>query len=757
MPGKLYAIWNAFTAGEWSADLSGRSDLPKYVQACDCLLNYIVMPQGGVQRRPGTKYVGTVKDSSQTTILLPMSVSATKNYVMEVGATYIRFYASNAQLLDSASNPVEVTTTYAASELYDIDRVPSIDVQYLLHPKHAPRKLSRYSDTCFRFECVRFTVPPTVEYGARPAANLQASALSGDNITLTTVNGAAAFFDADCGREVIVFSGCNAGARAGIKGFTCAGSVTANVCVPFLTTTRVDCGHWKISLSPFASVTPSAKAPVGTEATLTFGRPALRGHATGSFESDCGKYVIANGGMFEVKTVASCTSATAIIRGEASTTNMAEAGGWTLEEALWSSRNGFPETGAFLDGRLYLAACHRFAASKAGDYENFGLGVLDDDGLLFAIDSDQLQQIKWLVGRDGLQIGTLSGEWRAIGGDDNPITPNNIHVRGETRYGSNGVPPVPVGNSVVFVTRSGRKVREFAPTPGTDGTPLEGYVAPDLLLLARHLTERTAATGSDPTIVQMAYQQEPDSRLWAVRSDGVLLCCTYLRDQNVVAWSRHITEGSFESVCVIPHPDGDRDQVWVIVKRTINGATQRYVEYLDDAGVNYPNTNVDCAFTCDRASSSTTIAGLAHLECKRVAIVGDGGVYPDQNVVGGNVTLDLAADKVEVGLPYDSVLTTMRPEVRGPEGTAQTAAMRWATLVVRVKDSIGLVAGTESGEDIIPFRSTCDLMNCAPSLFTGDKRLPRLGWDCGKVTVKQNLPLPSTILMISGTLDIGSG
>ena len=754
MAGRFYAAYSDFTSGEWSPDLSiARVDLAKHQRAAECLLNYIVLPQGGVTRRPGTKYVGETACSSFKSILLPMNVSATKNYVLEVGGCgTIRFYSSNARLNEAdGTTAVQVATPYTASDVFALHRVPSVDIQYLLHQKYQARKLARYSDTCFRLECVTFTPPAVLEYGARPTAHLQASAVSGDGITLTTINGAAAFFDADCGREILVLFGCNSGARVGISAFTCAGSVKGNVCVPFINTNRVDCGHWKIAGSPRTSVTPGAKSPVGTEVTLTFGIPALRGHATGSFETDCGKYVLANGGMFEIKQITSCTAARAIIHGEASAVTAADTGGWSLEEALWSDRNGWPTTGTFLDGRLFLGSCHRFAASKVGDYENFGLGTLDDDGLLYALDSDELQEIKWMVVQDGLVIGTLSGQFRAVGGDDNPITPSNIHVKAHTRFGASSVPPLAVANSIIYVTRSGRKVREFTINPDT----LEGFVAPDLLLLAEHLTKRSTATGSDPTIVQMAYQQEPDSRIWAVRSDGVLLSCTYLRDQNVVAWARHTTEGSFESVCVIPHPDGNRDQVWVIVNRTINGVTKRYVEYLDDAGVNYPNTNVDCAYTCDRTLSCTVIAGLSHLECKRVTMVGDGGVYADQNVVGGNVTLDLAADKVEVGLPYDAVLITVRPELRTQEGTAVTARMRWSEIVINVKDSVELQAGTEKGIDILPFRSTCDPMNCAPSLYTGEKRLKHLGWDCSKVTVKQVLPLPSTVLSIAGTVELG--
>ena len=708
--------WTNFTSGEWAPDLDGRWDLAKYGAATSCLLNYLVRPQGGVTRRPGTKYVAETKTSSSVSRLIPMQVSATKNYVLEVGVGYIRVYQNNARV-EVSGTPVEVTTTYTAEDLFAIKRVPSVDVMYLLHPKYQTRKLERYSDTCFRFRTVSFAPPATLEYGARPNAKVQASALTGDGITLSVPDGTLAFTAADCGREVLVLSGCNAGARAGIARFDCPGSVLANVCTSFLSTNPADIGHWKITASPQTSLTAGDKSPVGKEVTLTLGIGGWRGapHAAGfphAGDTDCGHFVRAHGGLYEILSVTSCVAARAVIRGEASASTIAERDSWTLEESLWSAANGFPESGAFLDGRMYLSSCHRFAASKSGDFENFATGVLDDDGLLFAIDSDTLEQIRWLSALNGMTIGTLSGEYKASAANEAPITPDNIHVDPHTRYGSTSVEPLQIGNAILFVTRSGRKIRELAEnqqslTPGR-------LVAPDLLLFAQHLTERLTATGSDPTIVQLAYQQEPDSRLWAVRSDGVLLCCTYLRGQNVVAWSRCTTEGSFESVACIPHPDGNRDQVWVIVKRTINGQTKRYVEYLDDAGVNYPTTNVDAAFTCSRATASCTVYGLSHLECARVTIVGDGGAYPDQFVIGGNVTLDQAAANVEVGLPYDSSLTTMRPEPPSQGGTLVFAKMRWVKLAIGVLNSIGLIAGTEKGQEIIPFRSTCDVMDSAP-------------------------------------------
>ena len=741
--------WTNFSGGEWSEELSSRVDVAKYQTACACLLNYIVRPQGGVTRRPGTKYVAETKDSSKAFRLIPMSVSATKHYVIEAGCGYMRFYSSNARL-ESSGNPIEVATPYTEADLFQLHRVPSVDIVYFLHRQYQTRKLERYSDTCFRFRTVAFTPPATREFGARPVARLQAGATDGQGVTVHTFDGVLAFSRSDCGREIVVTSGCNAGARAGIKQFDCPGSVIVNICSPFINTNVNDCGTWYITSSPRTGVTPSDNAPVGKDVSLTLVDGGWRG-VTALSDTDCGRFASINSGLFEIRQVNSCTVARAIIRGEASSANKAESGSWTLEEPLWSDRNGHAETGTFLDGRLYLGTCHRFAASKVGDYENFATGNLDDDGLLFAIDSDVLQQIRWLRGLKGLMVGTMSGEYQALGGNDSPITPDNIHVERHTTYGSAQVEPLLIGNAVLFATRSGRKLRELVENPEL----LEGFVAPDLMLLAQHLMERQTATGSDPTIVDMAYQQEPDSRLWVVRSDGVLLCCTYLREQNVVAWSRHQTEGAFETVCVIPHPDGNRDQVYLGVRRTINGQTKRYVEYLDDAGVNYPTTNVDCAFTCDQMNSSCTVYGLGHLECSRVAIVGDGGSFAEQYVVGGNITLDTAVDKIEVGLPYESSLVTLRPEIATQQGTSQPSKMRWVKLFVRVVNSIGLILGNARGTEVIPWRSTCDRMDCAPSMYTGSKELVRLGWDCAKVAIIQKEPLPSTVLSISGELDLG--
>src|SRR3990167_6251307 len=724
---RLQVLLNSFVAGEVTPRLRGRVDLAKYNAACECLHNYLVLPQGGVTRRPGTKWMGEVKTSTDGCVrLLKLEPSSVSSYVLEFGCLYMRVYKNNARINYPGGAAFEMTTPYAIADVFGIQPVPSIDVLYLFHPDYQTRKLQRYADDCWKLQAVPLDPPPSLEVGARPQADIQPSAISGDTVTLTAFN-CNAFVAADKDREVLFTGGCNAGARAGIASVTSAKAAVVNVCVPFVNTNVTCANLWRIPASPLTKVTPGSHEPVGKVINLTATANAWRGvvNGFGAADGDCEKFVLLNGGSFQIRKVTSATVAQATIRGAATPTTAAaaESGNWTLEEALFSSCNGWAITGAFHDGRLYTAAGHRFAASKTGDYENYAPGSVDDDGLLFALDSDVLEHIRWMRGgRKGFLIGTLSSEWEAIGSTDAPITASNIQVRKQTTHGSSRVPPIHVGPATIFVARGGRQLRELAFVFEVDG-----YQAPDLLLLAEHLTRRSTASGTDPTIIDLAYQQRPEPRLWAVRSDGVLLCCTYLRDQNIVAWSRLTTQGWFESVTVIAHPDGDRDQVWVAVRRTINGATKRYIEYFDDTGSYYPTLNVDAAYVCTSSKAFKTFCGLSHLECSTVQIVADVSVRPSTTVVGGNISFDSpCATKVEVGLAYTSGVATMRPGVPIGGMSSMPAKLSWVRLVIKVLDTLGMNLRTASGEEIVPFRTAADCMGFAPALFSGDKDIPHL-------------------------------
>ena len=293
---------------------------------------------------------------------------------------------------------------------------------------------------------------------------------------------------------------------------------------------------------------------------------------------------------------------------------------WSL--GAFSDTTGHPSCVTFFEQRLVFAATlnnpQTIYFSKSGDYENMdaniGGTVADDDAIVYTIASNQVNAIRFLSPTRTLIIGTAGGEFAVYGGGDNDaITPTNIIIKKQSNYGGANVDAVPVANATLFLQRAKRKIRELAYNFDVDG-----YVAPDLTILAEHITQGG--------ITQMAYQEEPLSIIYAVREDGELVALTYQRDQQVVAWHRHIFGGSFgsgnavcESVAVIP-TDLDEYEVYVIIKRTINGATKRYVEVLntfdftetDNTSFNYLDSQlnydgVSTTLNGDISNSATTI------------------------------------------------------------------------------------------------------------------------------------------------------
>jgi len=268
----------------------------------------------------------------------------------------------------------------------------------------------------------------------------------------------------------------------------------------------------------------------------------------------------------------------------------------------------------------------------------------------------------------------------------------------------------------------------------------------------------------------MAYQQEPDSILWCVREDGVLAGLTYQRSENVVAWHRHIFGGSFSSgnaVCEsIATISGvlTEDELWVIIKRTINGATKRYVEVFSDFDFDETTATdfrfLDSHLTYDGAAT-TTLSGLGHLEGQTVSILADGATHADKTVSSGSISLDRSTEKAVVGLSYDSILQTMRIEGGAAEGTSQGKTKRISKVVLRLFETVGVKVGPSLTElETVPFRTSSDPMDTAVStLIAGDKEIEfRDDYNTdGFIFVKQDQPLPLSVLAIYPTVVTSDG
>ena len=339
------------------------------------------------------------------------------------------------------------------------------------------------------------------------------------------------------------------------------------------TLTEVDFvnGPYLDTNSSTTTITASAHT-VGTGRTFTA--------STSTFVStDVGRLVRFRDGYAEITGFTSATVVTVeILKDTGSTSGSTD---WSL--GAFSSTTGHPSCVSFFEQRLVFAATlnnpQTVYFSKSGDYENMdaniGGTVADDDAIIYTIASNQVNAIRFMAAGRTLIIGTAGGEFTVSGGGDNDaVTPTNILIKKQSNHGAANTDAIAVANATLFLQRAKRKIRELAYNFDVDG-----YTAPDLTILAEHITEGG--------IVEMAYQEEPLAIIWCVRNDGELIALTYQREQEVVAWHRHIFGGAFgsskavcESVAVIPTEDSEYE-LYMIIKRTINGATTRYVEYLN--------------------------------------------------------------------------------------------------------------------------------------------------------------------------------
>jgi hypothetical protein len=408
----------------------------------------------------------------------------------------------------------------------------------------------------------------------------------------------------------------------------------------------------------------------------------------------------------------------------------------------WTAGNGWPRTVSFYEQRLFFAGTSTYPqtiwGSQTAAYENFDQGTgLADESMEYAIATNKVNVIRWLQPSRDLIVGTGGGEFKVGRPQGEPLTPANVMVTQQTTYGSWTIPPIQIGNAILFTQRARRKIREFSYAYQSDA-----YIAPDMTLLAEHITKGY--------IKDMDYQQEPDSIVWSCTSTGNLLSMTYERPEEVVAWAEHKLGGTgveVESVAVITNTT--QDQLWVSVKRTINSVTKRYIEYLD------PNINVDSGITGTVSTATTSVSGLSHLEGETVKIVINDAVFPDATVASGSISITVPSGwsnvAIQVGLGYTSTLKTMRVEAGSQAGKAQGLRKRWNEVMVRLLDTTGV----KINGDQLPFRTSSTPMGSGIGLFTGDKRVTNLGWDRdGIIEIKQEQPLPLTVLGIHGTLTV---
>jgi hypothetical protein len=709
-----------FTAGELSPRMLGRVDIARYQNGAEIIENAWPLIHGGCIRRDGTLLCAPAKFPAKRARLIPYVFNKSQAYIVEFGDLYVRFFYPSGEQIKVSGVPVEFVSPYSEAMLFDLEYVQGADTMFIFHPEVPIYRLRRVTNTDWTLAAAPFVTTPFDESGIKVTTSATLSDPTvGTGRTLTS--SAAVFLAADVGRQVVA-----GGGLAEITAVTSSTVATVEVITAFVSATFSD---WTITLSPQATNTASSKDPVGKVITLTLDKAGWRAN-------DVGKYVKINGGLVQITSFTSTTLVKGSIKAALTSVVGSTPNAWSLEASVWNDVDGYPSTGTLYEQRLACAGSKNYPQtvwlSRTGEYLNFELGTKDDDAMSFTVASDQINPVSHLAQIKVLIALTYGGEFSLSGGVEKAIAPTNIQVKNQSVYGCNKVRPVRIGNELYFVQRSDRKVRAMAYKYDSDA-----YGAPDMSVLSEHAT----ITG----IVDMAYQQEPESILYMVRADGVLATLTVDRDQDVVGWARQITDGTFESVASIPNTNGE--EVFALVKRTIGGSTVRYVERFVNG------IRVDAGVSATSGPGAATWTGLAHLEGKTVDIVADDVVMQQQVVTGGQITLPRTAKAVQIGLPFRTKIKTLTPEVQGGTGSAQGNSMRVGEITLRFLKTTGC---TLNGQPIAFRNLGTNILDQPPQLFTGDHRLENLGWERGEASllIEQTQPLPFHLLCVIKKMSI---
>lgn len=740
----------SFNSGEISPLAAARTTSEQYKSGLKTCYKYVPTALGPVTHLPGTYFAAAVKDSTKKPRLQRFEFSTTQAYVIEFGNLYCRFYKDNAQITQAAQNITGVTNanpavvTYAGADNYaNGDRVAAggvVGTHQLNNREFTVANLNAGANT-FELSGVNSTA-----YGAYTSGGTVAKIYE-----IVTPYLEADLYQMKFTQSAdVLYVAHTAYAPRKL-------SRTAHTAWTLNTQSFIDGPYLDLNTTA-TTLTPSAAT--GTGITITASAVTGINNDEGFKTTDVGRLIrMKQGSTWGYVRITGWTSTTVVTADVINTLSTIDAKvNWRL--GAWSDTTGYPGAVTFYEDRLVYggttAQPGRIDMSRTGLYDDFSPTdtagtVAADSAVSLTLNASSVNRIYWLADdENGLLVGTAGGCWVVRASTQNEaLTPTNRSAKRFTGFGSKNVAPVRAGTSTVYAQREGRTARAI----NYNGAK---FAAKDVSISASHITKSG--------IVEMAYTQYPHEIVWAVRSDGVLLSALYSQPEDgnptITGWSRHVIGGVFgsgkavvESIAAIPASDGTYDQLWLLVKRTIGGATVRTVEYLKsffEEGVD----DIKDAFFVDggltySGASTTTITGLYPWEGETLTVLADGSTHPTKIVTNGAITLDRSATKVHVGYYEPADFESLRFEAGAQDGTAQGKTQRIHQCAVRLHGTVGLKYGPDFDNlDTLPFRYSGDATNTAVPTFTGDKILPFHGGYSteARVCLRQSLPLPSTIV-----------
>ncbi|MEA2035993.1 MAG: hypothetical protein U9O94_00685, partial [Nanoarchaeota archaeon] len=737
------------------------------------LENFLVTQQGAIKRRQGTRFINEVKDSTKEVRLIPFEFSNEQTYMLEFGDGYIRFYKDGGIILDGGT-AYEIFSPYGEADLENIKFIQNKDIMYLVDGEHKIKTLSRYGETNWVLDDFDIYTHPLLDAPKQNSNIIQngdfVENLSGWYGTGTWTHGG--YLNLSNGyykTQKITFIEPTHQHELRINGFASTVNIkigTTDGADDILASTNISLNGWSTISVPEPNVEeayikltgPGGTGPWVDDITLRSSENVVKLYSTSGYTSGTEMTLIAvNTGFFSAEYVGSVFKLTDDNDDTNPATIVVEVISYTDENNMqvtpvedvptalqnketslyqtgaWNGVSGYPSAIAFIEQRLVFGNTttepQKLWFSKQTIYDEFNDGTETSDGFNRQLASNQASSIQWIEEvSDAVIVGTSGGIYLLTGGGaSDALTPANAMVRKQGNHRSSIITPSNIDGTVLFSQKNRRMIRTLGYSFDVDG-----YNGDDATIYSDDILGEG--------IKENAYQEVKSRIIWASLLDGDIATLTYEPAQKIRAWSKQTTDGDFESIATIS--GSNADEVWVSVKREVDGNIVRYIEMFE------PETEddflVDSGLSLTDETPFTTVSGLDHLEGKEVSVWNTGLAEDNKTVSSGSITLDNAGTSVVVGLPYESHFRSRRIEAGARNGASQGKPKTTYKVIARLRD-------TQEGQYSSDGDSWYDIEHRNTVKFTGDVEIILANGydDKGDIYFKQTKPIPMEIQMLN--------
>ena len=781
-----------FTRGELDPKLNGRADLDQYYSTGKTLQNILPLPQGGVTRRPGLEYIdeakrvltqyatgsitpsapnggtaGNANDDNDATVLLTTNnIGTVDPYVV------VEFDLGSAQSVTFVDVEGVTLTSGTSTEFriqYSDDASTWTNHNKALLIDTTSRDYRLRLDVSTRY--VRLSRVGSTDLGTAKAQIadmkilIQSATLSESTLISFEFNDEQEYLLVFTDQNMAVYRGgvfqidvSTGFVSSQLSTMNCAQSADTGIFVhqdvapQELMRLGAD-DRWSFGSIVFENVpqeiyTSSSTTPAGTlTPSGVSGNITLTASAGTPFASATkGDLLKGNGGIARVLSVVpgSSTVVNAVTLVPFYSTDAIPNTEWSYDtggEDLWSASRGYPRAVAFYQQRLIFGGFKSkpttMAASVIDDFYNFDTGILEDDeAFVYTMDTNKSSVIYHLFPHNTLEIFTSGGEFVSVA--DKTFTPTTVEFRRQSQVGCIAtIRPQEVENGgTLYVQKDGRSLSEFIFSDST-----LSYENNRISLLASHLMV-TPVDGD----LRRSTSDEQSNYWMQVNSDGALILAAILEGQNVVAFSRHITDGNFKNCVSVD------EVMYVVVERTINGTAKRYIEELKFDRL----LDSSSYFLVGALPDPDEVTGLQYLEAKSVVPIIDGSAYPAQTVpASGTIALpETVTSTLEIGIDFtDDVLLETNPIENPQIGPLMGRLKALPDITVNVYETENILV--QGYDPFLQQLGTPSTLDASPNQWTDRFRLQGLlGWDQnGIITITQDAPLPMTLLNLAITLN----